>query len=113
MVDHASNFNYSHMISGTTIKETVEAKVAYERALHNYGHKVEAYHGDNRRLDSADFQTACKVAKQAYTYCGVGAHHQNGIAESMNKRHSHNCRTALLYVKGNGPRSSLQHYGPS
>eukprot|EP00957_Ditylum_brightwellii_P054700 4144598-Ditylum_brightwellii.AAC.1 len=50
--------SYSCMIKGTTIKETVEAKTAYERILHEYGHKVEACHGDNSRFDSADIQTA-------------------------------------------------------
>eukprot|EP00957_Ditylum_brightwellii_P185742 14141543-Ditylum_brightwellii.AAC.1 len=93
------------MIKGTTIKETVEAKAAYERILHEYGHKVEAYYGDNIRFDSAEFQTACKVANLTYTYCKVGAHHQNGIAEYMNKRHSHNFRTALLHAKRKWPEA--------
>eukprot|EP00957_Ditylum_brightwellii_P161157 12270867-Ditylum_brightwellii.AAC.1 len=58
MVVHASNFSYSCMIKGTTIEETAEAKAAYKRILHEYGHKVEAYYSDNSRFDSADFQTA-------------------------------------------------------
>eukprot|EP00957_Ditylum_brightwellii_P011160 845498-Ditylum_brightwellii.AAC.2 len=37
------------MMKGTNIKETVEAKAAYEIILHEKGHKVEAYHGDNIR----------------------------------------------------------------
>eukprot|EP00957_Ditylum_brightwellii_P020464 1542624-Ditylum_brightwellii.AAC.1 len=33
MVDHASNFSYSHMIKGTSNKETVLAEDAYERVI--------------------------------------------------------------------------------
>eukprot|EP00957_Ditylum_brightwellii_P082189 6249513-Ditylum_brightwellii.AAC.2 len=63
------------MIKGTITKETVEAKAAYERILHAFEHKVEAYHGNNSKFDSAEFQTACKIAKQAYSYCDVVAYH--------------------------------------
>eukprot|EP00957_Ditylum_brightwellii_P054863 4158360-Ditylum_brightwellii.AAC.1 len=64
-----------------------------------YGHRVGSYHADNSRFDSKEFQHSCQLASQTYAYCGVGAHHQNGIAEAMNKQHTHNCRTSLLHAK--------------
>eukprot|EP00957_Ditylum_brightwellii_P032801 2486754-Ditylum_brightwellii.AAC.1 len=39
MVDHASNFSYSHMIKRVSNAETLSAKDAYERVMHSYGHK--------------------------------------------------------------------------
>ena len=43
------------------------------------------------------------MAQQKYSYCGVGAHHQNGIAEVMNKKLSHGARTSLLHAKKKWP----------
>eukprot|EP00957_Ditylum_brightwellii_P212331 15367190-Ditylum_brightwellii.AAC.1 len=58
MVDHASTFSYSHMIKGTSTKETVIAKDAYERVMSAYDHRVEYCHGDNRRFDSKEFKAS-------------------------------------------------------
>eukprot|EP00957_Ditylum_brightwellii_P131605 10036583-Ditylum_brightwellii.AAC.1 len=68
-----------------------------------YGHRVGSYHAYNSRFDSKEFQHSCQLACQTYSYCSVGAHHQNGIAEAMNKRHIHNCRTSLLHTKRKWP----------
>eukprot|EP00957_Ditylum_brightwellii_P002652 203839-Ditylum_brightwellii.AAC.1 len=103
MVDHATNFVYSHLIRGTTVEETLAAKKAYGRVLDEYGHRVKSYHGDNSRFDSSKFQKSCKKAKQSFSYCGVGAHHQTGIAEAMNKCLTHGARTSLLHAKHKWP----------
>eukprot|EP00957_Ditylum_brightwellii_P114982 8769693-Ditylum_brightwellii.AAC.1 len=49
------------------------------------------------------FKDSCDKAHQTYSYCGVGTHHQNGIAKAMNKRLSHGARTIHLHVKRNWP----------
>eukprot|EP00957_Ditylum_brightwellii_P096082 7320286-Ditylum_brightwellii.AAC.1 len=71
MMDHASNFSYSHLIRGASSAETLSAKDTYERVMHSYGHKVEAYHRDNSRFDSQDFKDSYDKAQQTYSYCGV------------------------------------------
>eukprot|EP00957_Ditylum_brightwellii_P023560 1778306-Ditylum_brightwellii.AAC.1 len=76
MVDHASNFSYSHLIKGASNAETLSVKGAYERVMYSYGHKVKAYHGGNSRFDSQDSKDSCDKAQQTYSYCGMGAHHQ-------------------------------------
>eukprot|EP00957_Ditylum_brightwellii_P104387 7950359-Ditylum_brightwellii.AAC.1 len=103
MVDRASNFSYFHMIWGTTVAETIETKGAYERILREYDHKVEAHYGDNNRFDSEEFQHACKFTRQKFTYCGMSDHHQNGMAELMNKNLLHSCKTDLLHAKRKFP----------
>eukprot|EP00957_Ditylum_brightwellii_P170956 13012712-Ditylum_brightwellii.AAC.1 len=103
MMDHVSNFSYSHLIKGASNTNTLSTKGAYERLMHSYGHKVEAYHGDNIRFDSQDSKDSCDKAQQTYSYCGMGAHHQNSIAEDINKRLSHNARTILLHAKRKWP----------
>eukprot|EP00957_Ditylum_brightwellii_P113151 8629446-Ditylum_brightwellii.AAC.1 len=69
MVDHASNYSYSHMIRGTTVEETVEAKHAYERLMMPYGHRVGSYYADNSRFDSKEFQHSCQITSQTFSYC--------------------------------------------
>eukprot|EP00957_Ditylum_brightwellii_P129314 9864781-Ditylum_brightwellii.AAC.1 len=66
MVDHASNFSYSHLIKGASNTKTLIAKGAYERVMHSYGHQVKAYHRDNSRFDSQDFKDSCDKAQQTY-----------------------------------------------
>eukprot|EP00957_Ditylum_brightwellii_P109563 8356090-Ditylum_brightwellii.AAC.1 len=46
-----------------------------------------------------EFQKSYKKAQQSFSYCGVGAHHQNGIAEAMNKCLTHGARTSLLHAR--------------
>eukprot|EP00957_Ditylum_brightwellii_P101743 7753968-Ditylum_brightwellii.AAC.1 len=99
MVDHASSYSYLCFIMGATNEKTVAAKHAYERVMREYGYNVESYHGDNSRFDSEDFTNSCKGAQQTYSYSGVRGHHQNGIAENMNKHLTHSARTVLLHEK--------------
>eukprot|EP00957_Ditylum_brightwellii_P011467 866577-Ditylum_brightwellii.AAC.1 len=103
MIDHASSYSYSHLITGATNEQTMVAKLAYERVVREYGHNVGSYHGDNSRFDSKDFTNSCKAAQQTYSYCGIGGHHQNGIAENMNKRLTHSTRTVLPHAKRKQP----------
>eukprot|EP00957_Ditylum_brightwellii_P099849 7607574-Ditylum_brightwellii.AAC.1 len=44
MVDHTTSFIYSHLVRGATVEDTLAAKVAYERVLHEYEYKVRSYH---------------------------------------------------------------------
>eukprot|EP00957_Ditylum_brightwellii_P164403 12516230-Ditylum_brightwellii.AAC.1 len=64
MIDHASNYIYSHFITGATNEQTVAAKLTYKRVMREYGHNVESYHGDNSRFDSEDLINSCKAAQQ-------------------------------------------------
>eukprot|EP00957_Ditylum_brightwellii_P105812 8069431-Ditylum_brightwellii.AAC.2 len=63
MVNHASNYSYSHFITGATNEQTVAVKLAYERVMREYGHNAEFYHGDSSRFDSEDFTNSCKAAQ--------------------------------------------------
>eukprot|EP00957_Ditylum_brightwellii_P114459 8726895-Ditylum_brightwellii.AAC.1 len=71
--------------------------------MRQYGHNEKSYHSDNSRFGSEDFTNSCKVAQQTNSYCGAGEHHQNGIAENMNKCITHSARTVLLHAKRKWP----------
>ncbi len=80
-VDHFSDLTYVHVSQSDTSEETVEAKEAFERFASTHGVTIEHYHADNGRFADNLFREAVQQSGQSITYCGVGAHHQNGIAE--------------------------------
>ena len=75
----------------------MEAKNAYERVLSGFGHKVERYHADNGRFAEKVFVQDVKDKQQNITFCGVGSHHQNGIAERRIKTLGEDARTMLAH----------------
>ena len=62
-----------------TIDETLISKAAFERMMHNKGHKVQGYRGDNGRFGDKGFRDSCDVMAQELTFCAVGGHHQHGV----------------------------------
>ena len=97
-VDHFSSFVFSHLIKGTTSKETLESKHAYEKEAASYGVAIKSYHGDNLRFNDNNFKGDCLKSGQSISYCSVGAHHQNAIVESMIKEITYGARTVLLHA---------------
>ena len=61
---------------------TLEAKYAYENLMLQHGHRVLAYHADNGRYAEGTFRKDAFDKSQRLSYCGVGHHNQNGIAEN-------------------------------
>ena len=82
--DHYSDFSHTHLIKSTSTEEAVCAKSSYERIAKSYGVNIKHYHADNLRFNDKEFTDDCDKSNQTYSYCGVGAHHQNGITESKN-----------------------------
>ena len=48
------------------------------------GHMVKHYHADNGSFAENGFVDAINEKYQKITFCGFGAHHQNGIFENKN-----------------------------
>ena len=42
---------------------------------------MKSYHSDNGTYSSAEFTSDCEKLDQKTNYSGVGAQHQNGVAE--------------------------------
>jgi hypothetical protein len=75
------------------------AKHAYERFLASLGIDSKAYHADNGRFADKGFWDDCLSSNQTITLCGVGSHHQNGIAEQKIKDFTLGAWTLLLHAK--------------
>jgi hypothetical protein len=80
-VDHYSDHVYVYLMRDLTLSETLMAKHAYERFLASLGVDSKAYYADNGRFADKGFRDDCVSSNQTITFCGVGSHHQNGIAE--------------------------------
>ena len=97
-VDHASGklFNFPQL--STTSADTIRSKRALERLAYDEGIPIKRIHSDNGVFASAAFREDCKTRSQALTFSGVGAHHQNGIAERNIKTVSQWARASMLHA---------------
>jgi hypothetical protein len=98
-VDHFSDHVYVYLMKNLTLSETLLAKHAYERFLASLGVESKSYHADNGRFADKGFRDDCTSSNQTITFCGVGSHHQNGIAERKIKDITLGGRTLLLHAK--------------
>lgn len=69
-----------------------------ERSANEEGIRIKAYHSDNGIFASDTFKTECTTHGQKLTFSGVGAHHQNGVAERNIKTISHWARANMLHA---------------
>ena len=107
-VDHFSDYVYNHLITAVTSEATLLSKQAYERMAQSHDVKIRAYHADNLRFNDSNFTSDCNRSGQSLTFCGVGAHHQNAIAEAKVKLVCHGARTILLHAQRRWP-SVISH----
>ena len=97
-VDHASGLMYCvHQVSLNT-GETVEAKLEFERYALDHGVTVKSYLVDNKPFGNAKFVEAVDAANQTLSFSGVGAHHQNGVAERGIQTVTSWARTMMLHA---------------
>ena len=80
-VDHYSRLGYVHLQKTQSAKETLEGKAPFERKCAAFGIRVQHYHADNGIFASLAWKEACTVAHQSFSYAGVNAHFQTGVAE--------------------------------
>jgi hypothetical protein len=99
IVDHYFDYVYVFLMHDLTLEETLLAKHAYERFLPSIGVTAKAYHADNGRFADKGFKDDCIASNQTITFCSVGGHHQNGIAECKIKELTLGARTLLLHEK--------------
>ena len=95
-VDHVSDFFYVHLMRDLSLADNLLAKEATEKVMAQAGRSVKHYHAANGRFSENGFVDAINHKIQKLTFCGVGAHHQNGIIENKNKVLTTGARTLLL-----------------
>ena len=81
MVDHASQFIFVFNQVSLRIGETLQGKTAFEQFADSAGVKIKHYRADNAPFGAKEFRDNLELSGQTIDYSGVGAHHQNGVAE--------------------------------
>ena len=104
-VDHYSRFSYVYLQTSTSAKETLEAKQSFEAYCQQLGVRVMHYHADNGRFADNDWLADIARSRQTITFCGVGAHFQNGVAEKRIRDLQENARTMLLQAELRWPKA--------
>lgn len=80
-VDHASGKIFVRHQVSLCAGETIVAKREFEHNAAQYGVTVKSYHSENGVFDSQEFRAEFERKGQTINFSGVGAHHQNGVAE--------------------------------
>ena len=102
-VDYVSGFCHVGLQTDQSAESTLQAKHEFEQAAASRGVSVKAYHADNGRFAEQSFVEDVKKSSQRITFCGVGAHHQNGISENAIKQLTLSSRTLLLHAQSHWP----------
>ena len=111
-VDHTSDFTYVHMHYHLTTDETIDAKNAFERVAEQHGVRILHYHCDNGRFADKAFVDDVRAGHQTITFCGVGAHHQNGVAERRIRDITETAHTSLLHATHRWPKAIAANLWP-
>jgi len=97
-VDHASDLSYVYHQTAMTSEETLKGKIVFEKIKLPHGVHIKHYHADNGRFKDTLFTKSIEEKGQTISYCGVGAHHQNGIAEKRIGDLQRTATTLLLHA---------------
>ena len=104
-VDHASGFVFVCPVVNFTAGEALRAKREFEAEMASMGVTVLNFHTDNGVFTAAEFQDELAKNKQGLTLSGVGAHHQNAVAERNIGTVTSLARTMMLHAKLRWPKA--------
>ncbi len=90
--------------------ETLLAKLAFKN--YEADCSVKHYQADNGCFSYNEFLAACNNLNQTIEFCGVGAHHQNGIIKNINKQLTQTARVLLLHGMRMRPQMVDQMFWP-
>ena len=77
--------------------ETVKSKKQFEAVIHTHGVSVKYYHADNFPFCTKTFVVYITTKSQTIDYTGVGAKHQNAVAEQAIQTVTSWARTMMLH----------------
>lgn len=80
-VNHFSQFIYVMMHEMKRAEELLRSKLEFEDFASKYNINIKNIRADNVVYTAKCFKEACLKKQQSLTFCAVGAHWQNGIAE--------------------------------
>jgi hypothetical protein len=95
--DHATLYIHCTNQVSLRVGETLKGKNAFEKYVKHSGVDITGYHADSAPFRAAEFVRDCDIKNQTIDYSGVGAHHQNGLAEGSIKTVCSWARAMMLH----------------
>ena len=111
-VDHYSKLGYIHLQKTQTVKETLEGKALFERKCATFGIRVHHYHSNNGVFTALQWKESCATSGQSYSYAGVNAHFQSGVAERRIRELQELARTMLIHAHARWPEAITANLWP-
>ena len=106
-VDNATGLiDIEHQVS-LSANDTIKAKLKFEEKARESGVSVQAYHTDNGVFTSEEFLSKLSEDGQKIKFSGVGAAHQNGVAERAIKTIVTMARTMMIHAALNSPEGAI------
>jgi hypothetical protein len=111
-VDHTSRFGYVHLQKTQSVEETIKGKRLFEMKASALGIRVEHYHADNGVFVSKAWKADCDSKRQGFSYSGVNAHFQSGIAERWIRELQDSARVLLIHAQRRWPTAITPNLWP-
>jgi hypothetical protein len=97
-VDSISKRIFAEFQTSTNAEQTIDGKKRLEQYANQYSTKISNFRADNGVFKSKAFRDNLHQNGQEITFCGVGAHHQNGVAKRHIRTIVERARTNLLHA---------------
>jgi hypothetical protein len=111
-VDHASGKIFNFPQYSNTALETIKSSLWLEAMAQEEGFCIKSFHSDNGIFASPEFKNHCAQNNQKYSFGGVGAKHQNGVAERNIKTVAQWARANMLHLATHWPQHANSIYWP-
>jgi hypothetical protein len=97
-VDHYSRYVFPTFHETKHASELIASKRSFDTFTAKYNIRIEKIRADNGVYLSAPFQFACDVDNQGLSFCAIGGHWQNSVAERHIGVITETARTLLLHA---------------
>jgi hypothetical protein len=111
-VDHFSRFIYVTFYDSKKAEELAQSKLEFEDFASRFQVRLKSIPADNGVYRACSFQDACQRNQQRLTFCAVGMHWQNGIAEQFIGSITQQARTILLHAMARWPQVVFEDMWP-
>ncbi len=96
----------------TGADEAIAAKLHFQLLASSYDRCIKCYHTDNGVFTTKNFRQHYLQNHQQITFCGVNAHHQNGIAKRYIQTVTEHARSMLIHAMISWPDITQENLWP-
>jgi len=111
-IDHMSSLVYVTFHPSKAVSELLRSKQEFKEWASRYNVSIKSIRADNGVYAAQAFKDSCMKHQQKLTFCAIGAHWQNGIAERFIGTVTERARTILLHAMHPWPSTITEEMWP-